>query len=51
MHVKDGVRDPARTFPLPSRTDDAAERRQANRAIAAARPGWLSPGSSNSSLR
>lgn len=34
MHIVNGVRDPAASFPLDTLTDDAAERRQANRAIA-----------------
>lgn len=34
MHVTSGVRDPAASFPLPVLADDAAERRQANRAVA-----------------
>jgi cation diffusion facilitator family transporter len=35
MHKTDGLRDPAVAFPLPMRADDAAERRMANRAVAA----------------
>jgi cation diffusion facilitator family transporter len=34
MHVINGVRDPAASFPLDTPVDDAGERRQANRAIA-----------------
>ncbi len=34
MHIVNGVRDPAASFPLDTVTDDAAERRQANRAVA-----------------
>ncbi|OBG59386.1 cation diffusion facilitator family transporter [Mycobacterium sp. E3339] len=34
MHIVKGVRDPAASFPLDTGTDDAAERRQANRAVA-----------------
>jgi hypothetical protein len=34
MHQINGVRDPATSFPLDITTDDAGERRQANRAIA-----------------
>ena len=34
MHLMNGVRDPAASFPLDTVTDDAAERRQANRAVA-----------------
>ena len=34
MHLINGVRDPATSFPLDTLTDDAGERRQANRAIA-----------------
>ncbi len=34
MHLINGVRDPATAFPLDTLTDDADERRQANRAIA-----------------
>jgi cation diffusion facilitator family transporter len=34
MHVSTGVRDAAATFVLPRTTDDADERRQANRALA-----------------
>ncbi|OBG92630.1 cation transporter [Mycobacterium sp. E3251] len=34
MHLVNGVRDPAASFPLDTLTDDAAERRQANRAVA-----------------
>ncbi|WP_374021952.1 cation diffusion facilitator family transporter [Mycobacterium sp. HNNTM2301] len=34
MHLVNGVRDPAASFPLDTVTDDAAERRQANRAVA-----------------
>jgi cation diffusion facilitator family transporter len=34
MHKTLGVRDPAVAFPLPSARDDAADRRQANRAVA-----------------
>lgn len=34
MHVINGVRDPAASFPLDTTADDASERRQANRAIA-----------------
>lgn len=34
MHVINGVRDPAGSFPLETTADDAHERRQANRAVA-----------------
>src|SRR5580692_12569668 len=34
MHQINGVRDPATSFPLDIVTDDAGERRQANRAVA-----------------
>ncbi len=34
MHLVNGLRDPAASFPLDTVTDDAAERRQANRAVA-----------------
>ncbi|OBG25414.1 cation diffusion facilitator family transporter [Mycobacterium sp. E3198] len=34
MHVISGARDPAASFPLETVTDDAHERRQANRAVA-----------------
>jgi len=34
MHVINGVRDPAVSFPLETTADDANERRQANRAVA-----------------
>jgi cation diffusion facilitator family transporter len=34
VHLTSGVRDPAAQFPLPTQVDDAAERRQANRAVA-----------------
>ncbi len=34
MHKVDGVRDPALAFPLAGGRDDAADRRQANRAVA-----------------
>jgi hypothetical protein len=34
MHLINGVRDPATSFPLDTFTDDAGECRQANRAIA-----------------
>ena len=34
MHLINGVRDPATSFPLDTAFDDAGERRQANRAIA-----------------
>lgn len=34
MHVINGVRDPAASFPIDTTADDASERRQANRAIA-----------------
>jgi cation diffusion facilitator family transporter len=34
MHVINGVRDPAASFPLDTAADDANERRQANRAVA-----------------
>jgi cation diffusion facilitator family transporter len=34
MHVINGVRDPAASFPLDTAADDTAERRQANRALA-----------------
>jgi cation diffusion facilitator family transporter len=33
MHLINGVRDPASTFPLKTGTDDAGERRQANHAV------------------
>jgi cation diffusion facilitator family transporter len=34
VHKSTGVRDPAAAFPLPSRRDDAKDRREANRAVA-----------------
>jgi cation diffusion facilitator family transporter len=34
MHVINGVRDPAMSFPLSTAVDDVGERRQANRAVA-----------------
>jgi cation diffusion facilitator family transporter len=34
MHLINGVRDPASSFPLDTAIDDAGERRQANRAVA-----------------
>ena len=34
MHLINGVRDPATSFPLDTAFDDAGKRRQANRAIA-----------------
>ena len=34
MHLINGVRDPATSFPLDTVVDDAGERRQANRAVA-----------------
>jgi len=34
VHQTSGVRDPAAAFPLPTTIDDAAERRQANKAVA-----------------
>src|SRR6201986_2071798 len=34
MHLINGVRDPATSFPLDPVVDDAGERRQANRAVA-----------------
>lgn len=34
MHVINGVRDPAASFPIATTADDASERRQANRAVA-----------------
>jgi cation diffusion facilitator family transporter len=39
MHVITGVRDPAASFPLASRVDDRAERRQANQAVAVSAAG------------
>jgi cation diffusion facilitator family transporter len=39
MHVTSGVRDPAASFPLETATDDAGERRQANRAVAVSAAG------------
>jgi cation diffusion facilitator family transporter len=39
MHVINGVRDPASSFPLETATDDAGERRQANRAVAVSAAG------------
>ncbi|WP_139808905.1 cation diffusion facilitator family transporter, partial [Mycobacterium avium] len=39
MHVINGVRDPAASFPLDTATDDAGERRQANRAVAVSAAG------------
>jgi hypothetical protein len=38
MHKISGLRDPAAAFPLPGGRDDAADRRQANRAVAGVRP-------------
>jgi hypothetical protein len=34
MHLINGVRDPASSFPFDTAIDDAGERRQANRAVA-----------------
>lgn len=39
MHLVNGVRDPAQSFPLDTITDDAGERRQANRAVAVSAAG------------
>jgi hypothetical protein len=39
MHKISGQRDPAVAFPLPMRCDGAAERRQANRAVAVSAAG------------
>jgi cation diffusion facilitator family transporter len=39
MHKTSGVRDPAATFPLPRVRDDAADRREANRAVAVSAAG------------
>jgi hypothetical protein len=40
MHLTSGVRDPAAGFPLDKTTDDAGERRQANRAVAVSAVDW-----------
>jgi len=39
MHKTSGVRDPAAAFPLPRVRDDAADRREANRAVAVSAAG------------
>ena len=44
MHKISGQRDPAVAFPLPTRRDDAAERRQANRAVAVSAAGLAATG-------
>jgi cation diffusion facilitator family transporter len=44
MHKTSGVRDPAVAFPLPSRRDDAADRREANRAVAVSAAGLAATG-------
>ncbi len=44
MHKTTGVRDPAAAFPLPITRDDAQERREANRAIAASAAGLAATG-------
>lgn len=44
MHKTSGVRDPAAAFPLPARRDDAADRRDANRAVAVSAAGLAATG-------
>jgi cation diffusion facilitator family transporter len=44
MHKTSGVRDPAAAFPLPRVRDDAADRRQANRAVAVSAAGLAATG-------
>jgi cation diffusion facilitator family transporter len=44
MHKTSGVRDPAAAFPLPRVRDDAADRREANRAIAVSAIGLAATG-------
>ena len=44
VHKTTGVRDPAATFPLPGARDDAADRRAANRAVAASAIGLACTG-------
>jgi cation diffusion facilitator family transporter len=44
MHKTSGVRDPAAAFPLPSRRDDAQDRREANRAIGVSAAGLAATG-------
>jgi cation diffusion facilitator family transporter len=44
MHKTTGVRDPAAAFPLPGRRDDAKDRREANRAVAASAVGLAATG-------
>jgi cation diffusion facilitator family transporter len=44
MHKTSGLRDPAAAFPLPAVRDDAADRRQANRAVAASAAGLAATG-------
>lgn len=44
MHKISGQRDPAAAFPLPARSDDASERRQANRAVAVSAAGLAATG-------
>ncbi len=44
MHKTSGVRDPAAAFPLPSRRDDAQDRREANRAVAVSAAGLAATG-------
>jgi hypothetical protein len=39
MHVVDGVRDPAASFPLSTVVDDHGERKRANRAVAVSAAG------------
>jgi cation diffusion facilitator family transporter len=44
VHKTSGLRDPASAFPLPAARDDAADRRQANRAVAASAAGLAATG-------
>jgi cation diffusion facilitator family transporter len=44
VHKTSGVRDPAGAFPLPGRRDDAADRRDANRAVAVSAAGLAATG-------
>jgi len=44
MHKTSGLRDPAAAFPLPRVRDDAADRREANRAVAVSAAGLAATG-------
>jgi cation diffusion facilitator family transporter len=44
MHKTSGARDPATAFPLPKVRDDAADRKQANRAVAVSAAGLAATG-------